>query len=220
MPRKIGKKERKRDRKPQPASYFIGSEGTKTEVIYFKGFAEKLRTKYAGLDGKVVVPSFEIEGIGTSSTRLLQDIEKYLRTDPRIFENVWAVFDKDDVPKDYFDNAISKAKSSGWHVAWTNDSFELWYLLHFEYLNSAIDRAQYKKKLEEHFKSNGLSGYEKNDPEVFEILYSKSSTALKNASRLEKNYDESISCSERNPCTTVHDLVGRLVELENQAKDI
>ncbi|NSV79912.1 RloB domain-containing protein [Enterococcus faecalis] len=87
MARKIGKKERKKDRKPQPSSYFIGSEGTKTEVIYFKGFAEKLRTKYAGLDGKVVVPSFVIEGMGTSNARLLQDIEDYLRTDPWINVN-------------------------------------------------------------------------------------------------------------------------------------
>ncbi len=220
MARKIGKKERKKDRKPQPSSYFIGSEGTKTEVIYFKGFAEKLRTKYAGLDGKVVVPSFVIEGMGTSNARLLQDIEDYLRTDPRIFENVWAVFDKDDIPKDYFDNAINKAKSNGWNVAWTKDSFELWYLLHFEYLNSAIDRAQYKQKLKERFKKNGLSGYEKNDPGVFEILYDKKDTALKNASKLEGIYDNSVSYSERNPCTTVHDLVGELVNLENQAKDI
>lgn len=219
MARKIGKKERKKNRKPQPSSYFIGSEGIQTEVIYFKGFAEKLKTQYAGLDGKVVVPSFAIEGMGTSNKRLLLDIEKYLRTDPRIFENVWAVFDKDDIPKDYFDNSIAQAKNNGWDVAWTNDSFELWYLLHFEYLNSAIDRTQYKEKLKAHFKQNGLSGYEKKDPKVFEILYDKKEVALRNASRLEKNYDDSVSYSERNPCTTVHELVGKLVDLENQVKE-
>lgn len=218
MVRKIGKKDRKKDRKPQPSSYFIGTEGTKTEVIYFKGFAENLKNQYTALDGKVVVPSFTVEGMGTSNKTLLLDIEKYLRRDPRVFENVWVVFDKDDIPKDYFDNAIDQAKSKKWNVAWTNDSFELWYLLHFEYLNSAIDRAQYKKKLKSHFQQNGLSGYEKNDPEVFEILYNKREIALKNARKLEKTYDNSVSCSKRNPCTTVHELVGQLVDLENQVK--
>lgn len=35
----------------------------------------------------------------------------------------------------------------GW-AAWSNESFELWYLLHFVYLEAGISRADYIKILE------------------------------------------------------------------------
>lgn len=78
MKRKVGKKQSKKMRVPEPSSYFIGSEGTKTEVIYFQGLARKLKEKYKGLEERVVVPSLTIQGMGTSNKRLLLDIEEYL----------------------------------------------------------------------------------------------------------------------------------------------
>lgn len=218
MKRKVGKKQSKKMRVPEPSSYFIGSEGTKTEVIYFQGLARKLKEKYKGLEERVVVPSLTIQGMGTSNKRLLLDIEEYLRKDPRIFENIWAVFDKDDVPDDYFDNAISEAEHNGWHVGWANDSFELWYLLHFEYLHAAITRGQYKEKLSNYFRKFGLKKYKKNDPAGLSILLERRDMAIKNASKLEASYSQATPLSKRNPCTTVHHLVQELKILEENAQ--
>ena len=74
MAKKIGKKQRKAKRIPEPASNFIGSEGTKTEVLYFKWIADRLEEQYSGFQGRIEVPSFHIKGIGSSNLRLLDDI--------------------------------------------------------------------------------------------------------------------------------------------------
>lgn len=220
MAKKIGKKEKNAKRLPEPASYFIGSEGTKTEVLYFKWIADRLMGKYSGFQGRLAVPSFHIQGVGSSNLRLLEDIEEYLKNDPIVYENVWAVFDKDDVPLSYFDNAISVASSKGWYTAWSNDSFELWYLLHFEFLQSGITRDQYKQKLTTHCQSKGITKYEKNDPQLIEVLYPLSGVAIKNALRLEDSYEERYPASKRIPCTTVHRLVEKLIDLENNIEEL
>lgn len=220
MGKKIGKKQRKAKRIPEPASYFIGSEGTKTEVLYFKWIADRLEEQYSGFQGRIEVPSFHIKGIGSSNLRLLDDIEEYLKNDPMLYENVWAVFDKDDVPLAYFDNALTVAASKGWHTAWSNDSFELWYLLHFEFLQSGITREQYKQKLTSHFQRRGIAKYEKNNPLLIEALYPLSKTAIRNASRLEQNYDDWVPASQRIPCTTVHHLVQELIDLEKNIEKL
>lgn len=84
MAKKIGKKQRKAKRIPEPASYFIGSEGTKTEVLYFKWIADRLEEQYSGFQCRIEVPSFHIKGIGSSNLRLLDDIEEYLKNDPML----------------------------------------------------------------------------------------------------------------------------------------
>lgn len=72
--------------------------------------------------------------------------EKYLRK----IDKVWAVFDKDSFPAKNFNNAINKGENSKPKIncAWTNEAFELWYLLHFNYYNTGISRVQYQKLIE------------------------------------------------------------------------
>ena len=62
------------------------------------------------------------------------------------FDRVWVVFDKDDFND--FNEAIALAGRKGFMAGWSNEAFELWYLLHFVYLDSAISRADYITKLE------------------------------------------------------------------------
>lgn len=214
MARKVGKRKTREKRILEPATYLVASEGTKTEVLYFQQMADGLSRKYQGYEDRVTVPNFDIEGMGTSNFRLIEDVVAYLRTSPRLFENIWLVFDKDDIPENYFDNAIKKAASLGWQTAWANDSFELWFLLHFEYLQSGIMREQYTEKLDMYMKKEGLEGYNKNDPRVTEILQNRRNAAIKNAQRLEESYEMNVPASQKNPCTIVHHLVREIIELE------
>ena len=41
-------------------------------------------------------------------------------------------------------------------AAWTNEAFELWYLLHFNFYNTGISRKQYQDLIETNFKKQGL----------------------------------------------------------------
>lgn len=220
MAKRPGKKTRKQKRIPEPASYFIGTEGIKTEVFYFQAIANYLVSNYEEYRGRIEVPNLTIEGMGTSNFRIVKDTEEYLRNDPRLFENVWVLFDKDDVPDDYFDNSIKQAEKLGFKVAWSNDSFELWLLLHFEYMQSSISRDQYKEKLGNYLKEIGIEKYEKNSLEIMEFILRRRDTAIKNAARLEGNHSQDIPPSKRNPCTIVHHLVEDLLEVEKQLAKI
>jgi len=42
------------------------------------------------------------------------------------FDQVWCVFDLDDFPKENFDQAIERAKKEKFHVAYSNEAFELY----------------------------------------------------------------------------------------------
>lgn len=90
-------------------------------------------------------------------------------------------------------------------IAYSNEAFELWYVLHFEFLNTGIPRKDYCKKLK------ALLGhkYQKNSDTIYDELFDKQSTAIKNAVKLLQQYDPQ-NPVEDNPSTTVHLLVQEL----------
>lgn len=90
-------------------------------------------------------------------------------------------------------------------MAYSNEAFELWYVLHFEYLNSGITRQQYITKL------NRLLGrqYAKNDLEMYQLIFLLQKDAIRNADRLLQEYPTPNPACD-NPSTTVHLLVQQL----------
>ena len=62
------------------------------------------------------------------------------------YNQVWCVFDMDSF-KAHFSNAISSAKAKEFKVAYSNEAFELWYLLHFSFHDADLSRQQYGEKL-------------------------------------------------------------------------
>lgn len=208
-----GKKQKKEKRLPEPSSYLIASEGKRTEVLYFDGFKDEINQRF-----KNSVISYEIEtlGLGKETLRVIEDIYEYSRGLPILYENIWAVFDKDDFPLDNFDNAIHKAEDLGIKVAWSNECFELWYLLHFSYSQAALHRDDITEKLDKEFKKLGYKKYDKTSPENYSILKPKINTALKNAKKLDEEADCSKPPSKRNPNTMVYKLVSELNNILNR----
>jgi len=125
------------------------------------------------------------------------------------YDQVWCVFDRDSFPADHFKRALALAQNEGIKVAYSNEAFELWYLLHFHYYTAQNTRADYISKL------SSLLGrkYEKNDASLYEELRSRQRTAIDNARRLLAEYNP---CNpERDkPSTTVHLLVEQLLRFE------
>lgn len=189
--------ERQHDQFEVRQRILIVCEGKKTEPQYFERFR---------VPGLVV----KIEGIGMNTLKLVDQAIKIRGEDE--YDQVWCVFDKDDFPIKNFENAIQRALDNDMHVAYSNQAFELWYVLHFEYLNSAIDRKIYMKKLSDHL------GYEykKNDPNIYQVLYCKIDTAIRNSERLIQEYHPSHPGID-DPSTTVYQLVNTLRE---QAKPL
>lgn len=178
--------------------FLIASEGAKTEPNYFRALKEELQ--------KGVV-EIEIFGAGANTTSLIAKTEKYAHNLGRKFDEIWVVFDKDAFTAENFNDAIFSAQQKGFKVAYSNEAFELWYLLHFEYCNTGINRTQYCTKLS---KWLGIP-YQKGDDNIYQLLQEKGNEqqAIRWAEMLYELYDHQNPANEI-PSTTVHMLVKKL----------
>ncbi|WP_249170331.1 RloB family protein, partial [Porphyromonas levii] len=103
--------------------------------------------------------------------RTLQIKDELERKRQLPFDRVWVVFDKDDFTD--FNEAIQLATSYSFQRAWTNEAFELWYLLHFQYLDAGISRHNYIEKLQGEVRKHPRYEnyeYKKNDVSVYKML--------------------------------------------------
>ena len=179
--------ERKRElRIPKPNSFLIVSEGEKTEPLYFEGLADHINARY-GKSIEVEKPIIKTCGEGKCTVSLVEATAKLVAQSKIVYSQVWVVFDKDDFGD--FDEAVTLAQKYDFHVAWSNESFEYWIYLHFNYNDSALHRRQWVEKLDELFKA-GITrdGYNKNDPRLFETVttYGNLKAAMSNAYRIEE----------------------------------
>ena len=172
--------------------FLIVCEGKETEPNYFKSF-------------RVPKDVIDVQGFGYNPSKLVERAKELNTQNKGEYDQVWCVFDRDDSPKEDFNNAIANAKRERFKVAYSNEAFELWYVLHFEFLDTGITREDYNKKLNMHLKQQ----YKKNSPKIYEQIEHLQTTAIKNAENLLKQYNPPNPESD-NPSTTVHLLVKEL----------
>lgn len=200
-------KKRKENVREKLVRFLIVCEGTKTEPNYFKA----LIGNYISAVREVM-----IEGGGRATVSLVDRTQKIKseleRKNAMFFDRVWVVFDKDDF--DDFNEAIEKAHELGFNSAWTNEAFELWYYLHFEYLDTGISRSDYIEKLEEAFRNrigDANFKYRKGNPEIYSLLrqYGREDLAKRYAQKLRALYTDTDYAMHK-PCTMVDELVKEL----------
>lgn len=192
--------------------FLIVCEGTKTEPNYFEALVK---------DYGSVVREEIIKGEGRATVALVnrtQEIKTNLELKNHMrFDRVWVVFDKDDFLD--FNEAVVLCKRLGFNSAWTNEAFELWYYLHFEYLDNAIGRDDYIHKLQE-FMSDRMGDnsfkYKKKDPQIYSHLkqYGNEELAKRHARKLRKLFTGTDYASHK-PCTRIDLLVEELEHPEN-----
>jgi hypothetical protein len=170
--------------------FLIVCEGEKTEPNYFRSFRVP----------KLVV---DVKGFGENPSKLVERAIQESKLDA--YDQIWCVFDRDSWTFNDFNGAIAAAQKLKFKVAYSNESFELWYILHFEFLNVGISRKDYNKRL------TALLGrkYEKKGGDMYDELFSKQATAIANAEKLLSQYDRP-DPAINNPSTTVHLLVKEL----------
>ncbi len=143
-------------------------EGANTEPSYFKQFR---------LTSAKIIPI----GAGCNTLQVVERAEEEERKGN--YDQVWVVFDKDDFPANDFNNAISKARGLGFGVAYSNQAFEYWLILHFEdHQGGAMHRDDYHGKLNGYLKEFGLSydgqGSKNITRAVFDLLFAKDRQTL------------------------------------------
>jgi hypothetical protein len=161
------------------------------------------------------VYDLSFEGGGISTTKVVEKAIELRDKSPQKYDRVWAVFDKDSFLSVQFNGAIQKAKANGIYCAWSNEAFELWYLLHFQYRNTPMSRENYKKAIEKAINNASSSKekfkYKKNSLEMYSILeeFGNQDQAYKWAKKLMKQ-NHSKDFSKQNPNTMVFKLVEEL----------
>lgn len=187
-----------------PEYHLIVSEGTKTEPNYFNALKDEINKKYPGRI------SIKIEGMGEGTAKLLERAQKIVRSSSIEYKHVWLVYDKDEFTDEDFDSTAAACKLLSesdveYHALWSNECIEYWFLLHFEYLQSAIHRNGYYPKLTKHF---GFK-YQKNSGKIYNELKPHLGTAIKNAKQIMELH-KGLQPSQCTPGTKVYELFEKL----------
>ena len=123
--------------------FLIVCEDESTEPTYFKKVFQEEFEKLLPKD------TIRIETVGTGRNSLgvvEKAVEKRIsRTEiiPKTIDHVWAVFDKDDLDQNEtttqrFEDAFLVAAANDINIAYSNECFELWLLLHFVNVSNVI----------------------------------------------------------------------------------
>lgn len=206
----------------------IACEDSVSSPTYFSMIIKKLiEDRKITQDSIVIVPH---DG-STHPTGVLTNLKNYKNEYGKTykdFEHKWIVIDRDiervnggGHTAEDFNNAIENAKNKRSNlnidVAYANDSFELWYLLHFEYRNTAIlrddiievvierlkqlDTHKFSRLNKDNIKKENYTG------KIYEALLPLQENAISNAARLIESYGDEHRPESDNPSTTIQNLV-------------
>jgi hypothetical protein len=199
--------------------YLIVCEGEATEPNYFEGLKRDLPK------GVLTAYQIDIEGTGRNTQSLVDHALRlkavYEKYTSRPIDKLWVVFDKDNFAANDFNSAITRCENNIPDIgcAWSNEAFELWYLLHFHYYQNAMTRQQYQRLIEQNLQGfiGGSYRYQKNSTEIYDLLKKHGSidVAIRNAKRLTKTHENRQDYANQNPCTKVHLLIDELIKLKS-----
>jgi hypothetical protein len=207
--------ERKLGRRASYDRILIVSEGSKTEPNYFREIRAAYRLQTANVE---VQPS----ELGTEPIQVVQYAEtlfengnRHKHIQPRAFEQVYAVFDRDD-HRTYFDALQLAASLDGklrndakqpirFKAIVSVPSFELWLLLHYEDIQAPIHRDEVIRRLKQHIPS-----YEKGTEDTFATTRDHIEIATQRAHALAARFT---AYDPPSPFTSISDLVTLLTML-------
>ena len=221
--------ERQKENKNKIADVIIACEDEASAPTYFRLIFDMLM-----MDKKITQDSFVIVKHGhTNPSGVLKDLTTHKCASGKTyknFEHKWIVIDRDiervngggHTAQD-FNEAIQKAKKLKVEVAYSNDSFELWYLLHFCYRDTPILRDEILDAVIKTLKAKNQHTFSKLDKDnikqanytklIFEELVDLQDDAVRNATTLLDSYGDGRNPQGDNPSTTVHRLVEVLLGL-------
>lgn len=207
---------RKKNIRNKRKYYLIVCEGEATEPNYFEGL------KQDSPKGVLTAYQIDIAGTGRNTQSLVDEALRlkgaYEKSTTRQVDKRWVVFDKDSFSPQDFNTAIQRCGNIDIGCAWSNEAFELWYLLHFQYYENAMSRGYFKGLIENSLKPvlGKTFRYEKNSEHMYALLkeHGSQEDAIRNGKRLSSKYGHRQDYANHNPCTKVWVLVEELLKLK------
>ena len=196
-------------------TWLFVSEGSKTEPKYIESLVAYAngKTSVSKLKPKFVGTGRNTTGVVKVVDDLLAEIDMYKIKGEIHYAKIFVLFDLDSFEEGKFNTAVKmcEAKKRGYIPIWSNECFELWYLLHYDFLDGDIGRKQYYTILSEKL---GVKYKENKSMDVFTHIQDKISTGLKNAEKLRQRAKEAgTTPAESVPCTQMPRLVRELESL-------
>ena len=230
----------------QVTTFIIFCEDENDEPFYFRSF---------GIENKLkinCIPNQKNKKLNLLNTLiycknagLIDYIDHTYKLRENVTENIWCVYDRDFENIDLlqikesddlnFTTSIDSALKAGLKVAWSNDAFELWILLHFEKLpNAKVHRNYIYDRLTDIFKAypsitekfndiitSGDFNYKTHLKRrvsflnfVLPDIKEKTEQAIENAISMESFFHGGIPYHDCNPCTKVHHLVKDIISFQ------
>jgi hypothetical protein len=187
----------------------IVCEGKNTEPSYFNQFR---------------ITSAKVKSVGEGYNTVSLVNRALALAQQENYDQVWCVFDKDDFNDNAFNSAIKIAIANNFGVAYSNQSFEYWLILHFnDHQGGGMHRKSYNDKINEHLKpfkvtydGNGTKLIEEDFFELLDGIDDKTSRkraelAIDRAERNYNNFDH-INPAIEESSTTVFRLVRELLK--------
>lgn len=132
----------------------IVCEDENTEPAYFKQFEDLFEDLLPEETVYVKRVGTGRNSLGVVNAAITERTRIYEENNHREIDETWVVFDKDDLDKSLgnrlnFESALTLSKERDIHVAYSNECFELWLLLHFNDVNPSqtIPRADIYRML-------------------------------------------------------------------------
>ena len=202
--RSIKEYSRHHGQKPPGKVIVLVCEGEETEPNYFGSLRQKFRL--STLEIKV------ISGKGAPINVVDCAIDEKRKLDDRDDE-VWCVLDTENPAHNpTFNAAVDKARKAKINLAISNPCFEYWYYIHFDPSSRPFANGQeMKRKLRTYIPKYNES------MNVFPILESLTSTAMKHADKLRKRSPESWDVFP-NPSTWIDKLVQEIFKMGQTKK--
>jgi hypothetical protein len=213
--RQLKQLERKLGRRASYDRILIVSEGSKTEPNYFNEIRRTYKLHTANVEVRHSEHGTAPVQVVQYAKNLFEVGDRHKKIQPRAFDRIYAVFDRDDHTS-YFD-ALQMAKSLDGKLRNGNrqfirfraiasvPSFERWLLLHYEDIQHPIHRYEVMRRLKAH-----IPGYDKGAQGTFLTTKSRVDIAMERAQVLSVRPKASI---DGGPFTAVCDLVGVMTQL-------
>lgn len=204
-------------KKVKPSIYEIETKDpNKIILIVGEGQSEKLYFE------SFPVITLTVEAVnlrGQSKLKLIEATVNIISNSDKAYDEVWCVFDMDvkKGEKEFadFDNAIESGKAKGFNIAYSNDAFELWFYLHYNFTDQNNNRQFYYQTLSDLWNCN----YEKvgKSYKFCQNIYGRlendenasQEQAIKRADNLFKSQSH-LEYHNQNPVTLVYRLVNFL----------
>jgi RloB-like protein len=193
----------------QNETILIICEGNKTERIYFNDL--RLHGSY---NVKIICPNTNVQDpVNLIKEAIIKKDEYDISIEDG--DSVWCLFDRDNNLQEQIQKALKESKKHDIKILFSNPSFELWYLLHFDYTTAYLENRTLLQRLSQY-----ISSYSKSES-YYNKLNSYQKQAIDNAKKLfnyHKEEGRELYHINTNPITNVYEIIEYLENVSQRTR--